>query len=152
MDKRQVNIYIATGIKGPQKRRSSYIYLLETRKANGENYDKWQWMAMEGETTENQAAVYALEAALNRITCPCRLTIWTDCVYLAAALENRWYETWREHDWSNKKGQPVADVDKWRRIENLLNVHEFEVRAGEHHEYSDWMRREIKKKEGMMYV
>lgn len=146
MDKKRVSIYIATGVKGPHKKKSSYMYLLETRLSNGENYDKWQWMAMNEETTENKAAVYALEAALNRLTCSCSLTIWTECTYLAAALQNQWYIQWREHDWNNRKGQPIADVEKWRRIEYLLNAHDFQVRT-EHHEFSDWMACEIKKKE-----
>lgn len=39
MDKKRVSIYIATGVKGPHKKKSSYMYLLETSR-NIKNSEK----------------------------------------------------------------------------------------------------------------
>jgi len=102
MDKKNVNIYIAT-TAGPKQRRGVYMYLLETRKANGEDATRQQMLHMD-DTTENQLAVCALEAALSRMTAPANLTIWTDCGYLYGTLENRQFERWRQQDWKNEKG------------------------------------------------
>lgn len=145
----EVNIYIDTGIRGPQKRDGSYLYLLEARLQDGRNADVWKWVPLE-QTTENQAAVYALEEALGRLKRPCSLTIWTECPYLAAALENRWYARWREQNWETARGEPVKDAEKWQSIEYLLNAHGFRVRLKEHHAYRDWMRREIRQREARM--
>lgn len=143
MDKKNVNIYITT-TSGPKQRRGVYMYLLEARKANGENATRQQMMTLE-DTTENQLAVCALEAALSRLTAPVSLTIWTDCGYLYGTLENRQFERWRQQDWKNEKGDPIKYVDKWLRIEYLLNAHDFQMKYREHHEYKDWMSREMKK-------
>jgi len=132
MDKKNVNIYIAT-TAGPKQRRGVYMYLLETRKANGEDATRQQMLHMD-DTTENQLAVCALEAALSRMTAPANLTIWTDCGYLYGTLENRQFERWRQQDWKNEKGD----------LEYLLNAHDFQMKYREHHEYKDWMSREIK--------
>lgn len=143
MDKKNVNIFIAT-TPGPKQRRGVYMYLLEARKANGECVTRQQMMLQE-DTTENQLAICALEAALGRMTAPANLTIWTDCGYLYGVLVNRQFERWRQQAWKNEKGEPIKYVDKWLRIEYLLDAHDFQVRHREHHEYAGWMAREMKK-------
>ncbi|MCM1090571.1 MAG: hypothetical protein NC092_04550 [Butyrivibrio sp.] len=147
MDKKSVNIYIATSITGPRRGRGVYMYLLECFRANGETVTRQQAVEQE-DATENQLAVCALEAALGRLTAECYLTIYTDCEYLYGTLENGMLEQWAARDWQNAKGAPVKYAEKWSRIRYLLVAQDVHMKLKEHHAYKRWMRDEIRKKSG----
>lgn len=142
---RTVNIYIDTSIKGPRRRAGAYMYILQVQTAAG-SADAGDAEMLE-DTTEAQATLTALEKALGRMRQQSNLVIWMDCNYVAAALKNRWYLGWSQKDWKTAKNEPVKDHEKWRRIQYLLNAHDFDVRLKEAHEYRAWMASELKKME-----
>ena len=137
-----VDIYIDTSIKGPKRRDGTCLYIIAVQTAAGVA-DAGNMEQME-DTTESSLTLAALEKALERITKPCELVIHLECDYVAAALQNRWFEQWREHGWMTAKGKEVSDAEKWRHIEYLLNAHGFEVRLKEPHSYREWMQRTLK--------
>lgn len=147
MDKRSVNIYIATSITGPRRGRGAYMYLLECFRSNGETVTRQQAMELE-ETTENELAVSALEAALGRLTTECYLTIYTDCEYIFRTIDTGLLKRWEQQEWKNAKGEPVKYVEKWSHIQYLLNAQDFHLKLKEHHGYKRWMADEIKKQIG----
>ncbi|MBR1701917.1 MAG: hypothetical protein IJ716_08175 [Lachnospiraceae bacterium] len=149
MDKRSVNIYIATSITGPRRGRGAYMYLLECFRSNGETVTRQQAMELEG-TTENELAVSALEAALGRLTTECYLTIYTDCEYIFRTIDTGLLKRWEQQEWKNAKGEPVKYVEKWSHIQYLLNAQDFHLKLKEHHGYKRWMADEIKKQIGKM--
>lgn len=140
-----VDIYIDTGIKGPKPRQGSYMYIvaMETNKGTADIGN----MKTLPETTENGATLAALEEALKRIAKPCKLVIHLECNYVATAFQRDWISQWKNNDWKNARGKPVADAEKWRSIEYLLNAHEFSVCYKEPHTYREWMQRELGGKE-----
>lgn len=97
------------------------------------------------DTTENQLTLTAMDEALGRIRRPVSLTIWTDCDFVAAALRQGWPEKWKEADWKNAKGKPVADAEKWQSVLVRISVHEVSVNLNEKNEYAGWMKRELLK-------
>lgn len=97
------------------------------------------------QATENQLTVTALDEGLKRLIRPVRLTIWTDCKYVAGALMHSWPEQWEKDGWVNSKGKPVADAEKWQSVLGRIRFHEVEVRTGESHEYLNWMKKELEK-------
>lgn len=137
-----VDIYIDTDIKGPRRRDGACLYILAFEAGNGRTADLGRRLRR-ADTTENQLTLLGLEAALGRLTEPCRLVLHLECIYVASALENRWFAAWRYNGWMSAKNEPVRDADKWQSIESLLNAHEFEVRLREPHTYREWMRREL---------
>lgn len=141
-----VDIYIDTSIKGPKRRDGSYLYIIAMQTSAGPA-DVGKMDSLE-DTTEHQATLTALEAALKRIAKPCRLILHLECQYVAGALLNGWYKQWRQQAWMTQKGKPVCDAEKWQSIEYLLNAHDFEVRLKKPHSYRDWMRRTLSEKEG----
>lgn len=144
---RVVDIYIDTSIKGPKRRDGTVMYILAYRAANGKTADTGDRINRE-DTTENQLTILGLEAALKRLNTPCRLVLHLECPYVAAVLENRWYEQWRYNGWMTAKNEPVRDTGTWQSIEYLLNAHEFEVRLKGSHTYRQWMQRTLKAQEG----
>lgn len=143
MDKKIVNIYIASSVKGPRRQDGSYIYILETPTAAGpatyQNQGKLE------DTTMHQIQLHALEEALTHIRQQCYMTIYTDDAYIVGAMTNGWAKDWERNAWCNKKGEPVADAEKWQQILSLLNGNEVLYALCHGHSYKDWMQRELKK-------
>lgn len=139
---RTVDIYIDTSIKGPRRRDGACLYILAFRSGSGKTADMGRWIRRR-ETTENQLVLLGLEAALRHLKEPCRLVLHLECTYVASALQNRWFDTWRHNGWMNAKNEVVRDADIWQAIEYLLNAHSFEVALKQPHTYRDWMRREL---------
>ena len=142
MEAKTVNLYIVTSMRGPSKRPGACLYILETQTTKGPATIT-NTIGMEN-ANENGAALEALTAALKRLKQPCSLNIYLDAQYIAAALENRWYQKWKFEGWKNAKGKPVCDVAKWQEIEYLLSLHDFRVRLKTGHPYRDWMEREVR--------
>lgn len=139
-----VNVYICTTVKGPRKRAGAYTYILEMETAKGPaTLSKTEYMK---EATEHQAELQALIAALKRLTKPCALSIYTDSTYLASAIERDWITDWKEKNWVNAKGQPIANMAEWQEMAILLNEHHIQCLVGSRHSYYTWMQQEAKKK------
>ncbi len=67
-------------------------------------------------TTNNRMEVFAVIAALEALREPCILTIRSDSRYLIDTMEKGWLERWRKNGWKNKNGDPVRNIDLWRRL------------------------------------
>lgn len=140
-----VNIYTYTNIKGPRRRDGFYLYLLEMETAKGPaTLSKAEELK---DATENQAELKALIEALKRLRKPCALSIYADSTYLAAGFDKGWVDAWQENGWKTQRGEPVANMDEWQELANLLNEHDFQFLIGQHHSYSTWMQGELDKKE-----
>lgn len=139
----RVNIYTYTDICGPRKREGHYIYLLEKDTAKGPaTLHKME--RVEEPETENRVQLMAVNGALKRLRKNCDLVIHTHSHYAAAGFLKGWIAKWGENGWKNKKGEPVANMEEWQEMAELLNAHEFEFVTGPH-AYSEWMRRETEK-------
>lgn len=141
---RQVDIYLDTSIRGPRRANGGYMYILAYKTTKG-TADCGNYKRLE-DTTQNQLNLKALEEALGRLNGPCELTIWTDCKYIASALNSKWYEAWGANDWKTAKGQNVSDAETWIKVIDLLAIHSFKLRYNESHEYKAWMKKEIERK------
>lgn len=141
MEKKTVNIYLATSLKAPRKAPGTYLWLLETDTKSGPA--TLYKTGYKEDTTENQSCLLALKESLSRLRVPCLLHIFTDCAYMAAALEKEWYKEWEINDWKNKKGKQVQDEETWRELSSLLRLHDLSVHLKEAHSYKSWMATEI---------
>lgn len=119
------------------------MYLLEVKKHSG-TITKDNIISLP-DTSENQLTLTMLDEALSRIKWGVHLTIWTDCKYVSAALEQKWAEKWEQAGWVNSKGKPVTDSEKWLSILGKIRIHEVSIIYGAKHEYSSWMERELEK-------
>lgn len=140
-----VNIYTCTSAKGPGKKSVAYTYILEVETNKGPaTLTKTEVLEL---ATENQAELKALSAALRRIKKPCMLNIFTNSVYVSAGYEQKRLEKWIENDWKNAKGKPVANMEEWKELADLLGRHTFQFFTGMKHSYYSWMKAETEKRE-----
>ena len=78
-------------------------------------------------TTNNRMELTAAAAALEALTKPCRVVIHTDSEYVKNGV-TRWHTGWVRRNWRNAAGDPVANMDLWRRVLDAVKAHEIEWR------------------------
>lgn len=76
----------------------------------------------EAATTNNRMELTAAAAALEALTRPCRVALHTDSAYLKDGI-TRWHTGWVRRNWRNSAGDPVANMDLWRRILDAAKPH-----------------------------
>jgi ribonuclease HI len=81
----------------------------------------------EAHTTNNRMELTAACAALEALKRPCRVILHTDSEYLRNGI-TRWHTGWVRRNWRNAAGDPVANMDLWRRLLAAAARHEVEWR------------------------
>ena len=87
----------------------------------GKKYHK-QWLKQYAGSA-NKGYISALAFALSRFNKPSHISIYANNAYIVNIL-NEWLERWSLSDWKNAKGKPVANVNEWRTIWQLIKGHE----------------------------
>ncbi len=77
------------------------------------------------ETTNNRMELTAAAEALGALTRPCRVVLYTDSEYLKNGI-TRWHAGWVRRNWRSAAGDPVKNMDLWRRILEAVKPHEVE--------------------------
>jgi ribonuclease HI len=78
-------------------------------------------------TTNNRMELTAAAAALEALRRPCRVVVHTDSEYVRNGI-TRWHAGWVRRNWRNAAGDPVANMDLWRRLLAAAAVHQVEWR------------------------
>ena len=117
------------------------MYIMRTQRENGANYESKPAIAEYDEATESRLILHAVRDALQRLKYDCRVTIYTECLYIKSVLDNHWLETWQQNNWKNAKGKEVQDSILWSQIYQLIDEtgHILTAENGSH-EFSHWMR------------
>jgi ribonuclease HI len=78
-------------------------------------------------TTNNRMELTAAMMALEALKRSCRVVLHTDSEYLKNGV-TRWHAGWVRRNWRNSAGDPVANMDLWRRILDSAAAHQIEWR------------------------
>jgi ribonuclease HI len=76
----------------------------------------------EAETTNNRMEMTAAIRALETLTRPCRVDLYTDSRYLKDGIE-QWLAGWKKRGWMTADKKPVKNMDLWVALENELARH-----------------------------
>jgi ribonuclease HI len=79
----------------------------------------------EADTTNNRMELTAAAEALETLKRPCRVVMHTDSEYLKNGI-TRWHTGWVRKGWKSASGDPVKNMDLWRRILDAAKPHEIE--------------------------
>jgi ribonuclease HI len=74
------------------------------------------------DTTNNRMELTAAVQALQSLTRPCRVELYTDSEYLRRGI-TEWLPEWRRRGWKRKSGV-LANVDLWQALVDTLGEHE----------------------------
>lgn len=139
---RQVNLYIASGIRAPRVASGMAGYILEMKTEKGPvTLTKTAEIL---NTTANRSELTIIIEGLRRLREKCSLTIYTESSYVAAGFEA--LPRWKENGWKTSRNREIANRAEWQEIAEILNGHEFSVTT-EDHEYRAWLRNEVSRKE-----
>jgi ribonuclease HI len=79
------------------------------------------------DTTNNRMELTAAAEGLEALTRPCRVVLHTDSEYVRNGI-TRWHVGWVRRNWRNAAGDPVANMDLWRRLLDAAARHQVEWR------------------------
>ncbi len=78
-------------------------------------------------TTNNRMELTAAAAALETLKRPCRVVVHTDSEYVRNGI-TRWHTGWVRRNWRNAAGDPVKNMDLWRRLLDAAAAHSVDWR------------------------
>lgn len=76
----------------------------------------------EAESTNNRMELLGPIFALEHLTKPCIVTLYSDSQYVVKGM-NEWIAGWKVRGWTNSSGRPVANRELWERLETAAARH-----------------------------
>ena len=76
----------------------------------------------EKNTTNNRMELMATIKALDALTKPCNVTLYTDSNYVKNGITT-WIQGWQAKNWKTAAGQPVKNQDLWQMLLNATKPH-----------------------------
>ena len=76
-------------------------------------------------TTNNRMELMAAISALEALTKPVQVSLYTDSIYLKDGI-TKWIHTWKARAWKTASKKPVKNKDLWMRLETAMKVHQIE--------------------------
>lgn len=73
-------------------------------------------------TTNNRMEMRAVIAALEALTRPCDVEIYTDSDYVRSGI-TRWIRGWMKRGWKTADRRPVKNQDLWRALVTAMRPH-----------------------------
>ena len=74
-------------------------------------------------TTNNRMELMAAISALEALTTPVQVSLYTDSIYLKDGI-TKWIHTWKARAWKTASKKPVKNKDLWMRLEAAMKVHQ----------------------------
>jgi len=91
-------------------------------------------------TTNNRMELLAPIVALEALTKPCKVDLYSDSKYLTDAFNQNWIKSWEKRGWKTADKQPVKNLELWQRLLKAMEKHEVKyiwVKGHNGHEYNE---------------
>ena len=75
-------------------------------------------------TTNNRMEIIAVLRALELLTEPCCVDLYTDSQYVSKAIRDGWLKGWIARGWITSAKKTVKNRDLWERMAELLERHQ----------------------------
>ena len=76
-------------------------------------------------TTNNRMELTAAIMALEALTRPCAVALYTDSQYLRGGVTG-WMHGWKRNGWKTADKKPVKNVDLWQRLDAATKTHDIQ--------------------------
>lgn len=74
------------------------------------------------DTTNNRMELTAAIEALNALTRPCQVDLYTDSSYVKDGI-TQWIDRWKKNGWRTANKKPVKNEELWRALDEALLRH-----------------------------
>jgi ribonuclease HI len=81
----------------------------------------------EPDTTNNRMELMAAIRALEALSRPSRVRLYTDSKYVKDGITS-WIHNWKKRGWKTANRKPVKNVDLWQRLDKALGPHHIDWR------------------------
>jgi ribonuclease HI len=78
-----------------------------------------------GKTTNNRMELMAAIQALESLTRPAPVRLYTDSSYVRNGI-TKWLPAWKRNGWKTSARQPVKNAELWQRLEAAMERHDVE--------------------------
>ena len=95
----------------------------------------------EEDTTNNRMELTAAIEALEKLTKPCKVKLYSDSSYLVSAFNQGWLKNWQKNGWRNSAGQAVSNPDLWQKLVAMTEKHDVEWIKVKGHSDNKWNNR-----------
>lgn len=119
----KVTIYTDGAARGNPDGPGGYGAILEYQDSKGIVHTR-QYSQGYIRTTNNRMELMAAVAALEALTRPCEVDLWSDSQYLVNAFNQHWIDSWIRKNWMRSKSEPVKNVDLWKRLLKAAAPHQ----------------------------
>ena len=89
------------------------------------------------QTTNQRMEMTAVAVALESLSAPCDVVLWTDSKYVLNGM-TKWCAVWEHKQWKTAAGDPVKNKDLWIRMMKAEESHKVEYRWIRGHSDSLW--------------
>jgi len=79
----------------------------------------------EADTTNNRMELIAACSALEALTRPCAVDLWTDSQYVKGGITG-WIHGWKRNGWRTADKKKVKNADLWQRLDLACQRHRVE--------------------------
>ena len=76
----------------------------------------------ENQTTNNRMEITDVIRGLSALHTACEVDLCSDSQYVLKAIKE-WMPAWKKNNWIKKDKRPVANVDLWKQLDDLLQKH-----------------------------
>ena len=76
-------------------------------------------------TTNNRMELMAAIQALEALTRPCDVDLYTDSAYLKGGITS-WLAGWKRNGWKTADRKPVKNIELWQRLEAATGPHKIQ--------------------------
>ena len=118
----KVTIYTDGAARGNPEGPGGYGSVLEYIDKQGTVHRK-EVSAGYRKTTNNRMELMAVIAALELLKKPCDIDLYSDSQYVVNAFNQHWIDGWIKKGWRRGKNEPVKNVDLWKRLLEVMKVH-----------------------------
>ncbi len=75
-------------------------------------------------TTNNRMELMGIIEPLRLLKEPCEVIIYSDSKYVVNAINKKWLDKWATRNWKRSDGYNVANIDLWKILLKLQDVHQ----------------------------
>lgn len=76
-------------------------------------------------TTNNRMELTAVIRALQALSRPCKIKLFTDSIYVQKGI-TEWVHGWKARNWRTSDKKPVKNEDLWRQLDDIAKPHQIE--------------------------
>lgn len=119
----KVTIYTDGAARGNPEGPGGYGAIVQFTDAAGMLHER-EYAAGYDKTTNNRMEMMAAITALEHLTRPCVVDLYSDSQYLIKAMNEHWIDKWQINGWRTSGKEPVKNQSLWQRLLKAMAPHQ----------------------------